>query len=156
MVIDCIMDRKEGIGYDKNEFLEYVVAENECFGIFDDLIFALELNKELETKVALSKYVVDNGYNPDICGYIWSVNWCDPDYPENLKSDFYRMKMLLCHFWYDHDPYEFSWAELLEMQFDTSLADDLRGLDEMDDVDSLDEDQKTERLKLMAMLRHMI
>lgn len=152
MVIDCIMDRKEGIEYDKNDFLEYVINENDdC--LFDDLIFALELNKELETKVALSKYVVDNGYNPDICGYIWSVNWCDPDYPENLKSDFYRMKMLLCHFWYDQDPYEFSWAELLEMQFDTSLEDDLKGLDEMDDVD---DDQQTERAKLMAMLRHMI
>lgn len=156
MVIDFILDRKEGIEYDKDAFLEYVVRENECFGIFDELIFALALDKETETAVALCKYIRTQGYNTEICGYVWSVDWCNDSSLDKYYTDWYRIKIKIAELYSDYDPYGYTYAELLEQAFRTSTKDDLSGLKELaDGCHENNEEIEIEALKLMAMVRHL-
>jgi hypothetical protein len=72
MVIDLILDRKDGKPYNAKEFYnqvtlyrDYVIAE------------ALDNGENKDVQKALCDYIEHNGYNPKIKDYIKSINWID-------------------------------------------------------------------------------
>ena len=72
MIIDLILDRKDGRRYDPEEFYREVVMYGEIgFGISS----AMDDGEEIDVKTELCYYVAQNGYSLDICDYIKSVNW---------------------------------------------------------------------------------
>ena len=81
MVIDYILDRKDGYGYDVKEFYDACMAYEEF-----DIARALDGGTEKDVKKALCDYVIYNDYPKSICKYINSENWLDDDYYESNKS----------------------------------------------------------------------
>ena len=81
MVIDYILDRKDGYGYDVKEFYDACMAYEEF-----DIARALDGGTEKDVKKALCDYVIYNDYPKSICKYINSENWLDDDYYESKKS----------------------------------------------------------------------
>lgn len=73
MIIDVILDRKDS-GYYSNDDTRLIYLHALNFK-FDYLSQALDYGTEQEVKVALKRYIVENGYNEDICNYIDSVDW---------------------------------------------------------------------------------
>ena len=70
MVIDLILDRKDGQPYNARKFYNNVCEYGEV-----DIANAMDEGEEDEVKHELCKYVIDNKYNHNICQYITSVNW---------------------------------------------------------------------------------
>jgi hypothetical protein len=70
MVIDLILDRKEGFADLNAEYLE----DMKCYE-FDYINAAIDTNDDDTIKAALCRYIEENEYNPEIKGYITSVNW---------------------------------------------------------------------------------
>ena len=68
MIIDLILDRKEGYGtpYNTREGTDYKISR------------ALDGGSEKDVKKALCEYVMGE-YNPKICNYINSVSWLEDD-----------------------------------------------------------------------------
>ena len=87
MVIDYILDRKDGYGYDVKEFYDACMAYEEF-----DIARALDGGTEKDVKKALCDYVIYNDYPKSICKYINSENWLDDDYYESKKSARKSMK----------------------------------------------------------------
>ena len=81
MVIDYILDRKDGYEYDVKEFYDACMAYEEF-----DIARALDGGTEKDVKKALCDYVIYNDYPKSICKYINSENWLDDDYYESKKS----------------------------------------------------------------------
>ena len=81
MVIDYILDRKDGYGYDVKKFYDACMAYEEF-----DIARALDGGTEKDVKKALCDYVIYNDYPKSICKYINSENWLDDDYYESKKS----------------------------------------------------------------------
>ena len=81
MVIDYILDRKDGYGYDVKKFYDACMAYEEF-----DIARALDSGTEKDVKKALCDYVIYNDYPKSICKYINSENWLDDDYYESKKS----------------------------------------------------------------------
>ena len=81
MVIDYILDRKDGYGYDVKEFYDACMVYEEF-----DIARALDGGTEKDVKKALCDYVIYNDYPKSICKYINSENWLDDDYYESKKS----------------------------------------------------------------------
>jgi predicted DNA-binding WGR domain protein len=78
MIIDSILDRKDGEKYDPEEFYRYVRDEEDALGSKEwPISRALDSGTEDDVKNALCKYITDNEYNPKICDYVKSVNWLD-------------------------------------------------------------------------------
>lgn len=80
MVIDYILDRKDGYGYDVKEFYDVCMAYEEF-----DIARALDGGTEKDVKKALCDYVIDNDYPKSICKYINSENWLE-GFEESKKS----------------------------------------------------------------------
>ena len=80
MVIDYILDRKDGYGYDVKEFYDACMAYEEF-----DIARALDSGTEKDVKKALCNYVIDNDYPKSICKYINSENWLE-EFEESKKS----------------------------------------------------------------------
>ena len=78
MVIDMILDRKEGSKYSPFDFYRYALAECDIFDMFDGLTKAMVSGTEDDVKRELKKYIIEQGYNPEICNYIDSVPWLEP------------------------------------------------------------------------------
>lgn len=74
MVIDKILDRKDGLEYNAKQFYNDVSQYGD---IANEIALAMDEGEEVEVKRALNIYVVQNDYNPNICNYINSVNWLD-------------------------------------------------------------------------------
>lgn len=76
MIIDLILDRMDGDVYSPysfyNELQEYGNTFNE---IAWDIARAMDEGTEEDVKRELCRYVLEQGYNPQICDYITSVNW---------------------------------------------------------------------------------
>ena len=70
MVVDCILDRKDGSPYNPREFYQDMLAYEA-----DDISRAMDEGTEEDVKIALCDYIKFNDYNPAICDYINSVNW---------------------------------------------------------------------------------
>lgn len=83
MIIDLILDRKDGEEYNARDFYYACLHYGE---VGDDITRALDSGTEKDVKKALCDYVIDNDYNKNICKYINSVNWLDDDYYESKKS----------------------------------------------------------------------
>jgi len=76
MIIDLILDRKDGAAFDPVEFGFEVMDYAETFPeIAKPIIEALESKNEQRVRHALCGYVLDNGYAPEICDYINAESW---------------------------------------------------------------------------------
>ena len=72
MIIDIILDRKDGEKYNPEQFYRDVTEYGE---IGFDITRAMDSGTEKDVKSALCKYVTDNGYADRICKYVKSVKW---------------------------------------------------------------------------------
>jgi hypothetical protein len=76
MIIDLILDRKDGFGYSPHEFYNEVMEYGKIFGeIAFKIARAMDMGEEKDVKNELCNYVIEQDYNPEICDYINSVNW---------------------------------------------------------------------------------
>lgn len=88
MIIDLILDRHcdDEMGfrdqYDPHDFYMDVMRYG---SIGHDISRAMDSGTENDVKSALCNYIVQNNYNPAICGYVFSVNWITTDV---IKDDF--------------------------------------------------------------------
>jgi hypothetical protein len=79
MIIDLILDRRDGFSYDAREFY-FDVRDYENSGMApttgkDCISLAMDEGTDQDVKRALCAYIRNGGYNPAICDYINSVNW---------------------------------------------------------------------------------
>lgn len=72
MVIDLILDRKDGKQYRASDFYRAVCEYGD---IGHEIAEALDNGEESDVKKALCFYILGNDYNPDICAYVDSVDW---------------------------------------------------------------------------------
>jgi len=72
MIIDLMLDRKDGTNYVPKQFYYDVMNYGE---IGNKISRAMDSGKELDIKTALSNYILENGYSLDITDYIFSVDW---------------------------------------------------------------------------------
>ena len=70
MIIDKILDRKDGQQYNPKEF--YIDMMNYEA---DNITKAMDNKDNIFVQSALCNYIVDNGYNLDLLVYITSNNW---------------------------------------------------------------------------------
>lgn len=70
MIIDLILDRKDGVEYSPRKFYNEVTNYLNL-----DIAEALDNGTEEDVKRELCFYIIEGGYNPDLCEYINSVNW---------------------------------------------------------------------------------
>ena len=79
MIVDRILDRKDGEQYDAKDFYNYCMKEAAIFGYYigGEVMRAMDCRKNADVQEALCKYIMEQGYNPDICDYIRSVDWLD-------------------------------------------------------------------------------
>lgn len=76
MIIDLILDRKDGEPYNASNFYREVVEWGEFVPEYSDPITrAMDEGTEDDVKEALCEYVIKADYNPTICDYINSVQW---------------------------------------------------------------------------------
>jgi len=74
--IDLILDRIDSDAYSPREFYKEVQEYGGVFGsIAWDIARAMDVGAEEDVKRELCRYVLEQGYNPQICEYINSVNW---------------------------------------------------------------------------------
>lgn len=84
MVIDLILDRKDGFKYSPEGFYRDAMEYGE---ISDEITRAMDAGTEEDVKKALCDYVIANGYNQDICDYINSVTWLEADLEEAITPE---------------------------------------------------------------------
>lgn len=72
MIIDKILDRKDGELYKARDFY-FNVLQYGSTG--DEITRAMDGGTEDDVKKALCDYITGNEYNPQICDYIKSVEW---------------------------------------------------------------------------------
>ena len=76
MIIDLILDRRAGVPFDSVDFAFQVNDYKEIFPeLARPILEALSSRCEQRVKHAICAYVLDNGYNPEICDFINSVSW---------------------------------------------------------------------------------
>lgn len=76
MIIDLILDRKDGEAYNPKEFYMEVMDYGETWpDIAFPIASAMDSGTEQDVKNELCRYVLECGYNPQICEYINSVEW---------------------------------------------------------------------------------
>ena len=72
MIIDLILDRKDGEQYSPKHFYDDCMA----YGVIGhDIAEAMDNKEERDVKMALCYYIIEQDYNSEICQYIISVNW---------------------------------------------------------------------------------
>jgi hypothetical protein len=72
MIIDRILDRKDGFGYNARKFYFACLARGE---VGDDITTAMDYGTESDVKRALCDYIDNNEYNPEIKKFINAVKW---------------------------------------------------------------------------------
>lgn len=72
MIIDKILDRKDGELYKARDFYFDVLQYGRTG---DEITRAMDGGTEDDVKKALCDYITGNGYNPQICEYVTSVEW---------------------------------------------------------------------------------
>lgn len=72
MVIDLILDRKDGKEYNPEEFYKGVRDYGQ---IGWDITEAMDEGEEKDVKRTLKNYIIDNEYNDKIAEYIDTVDW---------------------------------------------------------------------------------
>lgn len=75
MIIDAILDVKDGCGYDARKFYNYV-SESESFFFSDwPISRAMDGGTNEDVQRELCAYIDANGYNPEIKLFINKFNW---------------------------------------------------------------------------------
>lgn len=72
MIIDLILDRKDGVPYSPEQFYRDVFDYGE---IGWDITRALDAGTENQVKQALCQYIDNQGYSEHIKSFVNSVNW---------------------------------------------------------------------------------
>lgn len=75
MIIDLILDRKDGQEYNSHEFYYNVMEYESTLNLNRGISIAMDEGTENDVKKSLCDYVINQGYNLKICDYINSVNW---------------------------------------------------------------------------------
>lgn len=76
MIIDLILDRKDGYKYRPKDFYDYVMDYGETWPeLANPITAAMDSGTEEDVKRELCEYVIKCGYNTAICDYINSVEW---------------------------------------------------------------------------------
>ena len=76
MIIDLILDRRDGVAFDPRAFYRELCEYGEIWpDLADPITLAIERSPEQVVKFELCRYVIDSGLDPEICDYINSVNW---------------------------------------------------------------------------------
>lgn len=77
MIIDLILDRKDGTPYVPKQFYNAVMKYESVLTIGRGISRAMDSGSEEDIRRELSDYVIGNGYNPEITDYINSVKWSE-------------------------------------------------------------------------------
>lgn len=72
MIIDLILDRKDGIPYKPRLFYNAVAGYGE---IGWNITEKMDSGNETDVKQAIAEYINDNEYSPEIIKWVNSVNW---------------------------------------------------------------------------------
>ena len=72
MIVDLILNRKDGVNYRVENFYRQVANYGE---IGFDITEALDNGEEFDVKRELCNYIKENGYNSNINNYINNVEW---------------------------------------------------------------------------------
>ena len=75
MIIDLILDRKDGEPYDPRRFYHDVRDYEDVFQFKNYITMAMDYGTEKEVKTALKRYLYAQEYPLQIGEYIDSVNW---------------------------------------------------------------------------------
>lgn len=75
MIIDLILNRRDGELYSPKQFYNDVMGYESVCGIGYSISRALDYGSEKQVKKALCDYIVNNDYNLNIMKYINSVKW---------------------------------------------------------------------------------
>lgn len=75
MLIDVILDRRDGVEYDPRELYSYLQEEGEVFPFYWDYARIMDEGTEEEMREALCEYVRQHGYRSELCEYIRSMEW---------------------------------------------------------------------------------
>lgn len=91
MIVDLILDRKDGVPYNAKKFYNYCREETSIFKYYigEKITLAMDYGTNEDVQEALCAYILDQNYSPDICDYIRSVNWLRE---EKLNPMCYRCK----------------------------------------------------------------
>lgn len=77
MIIDLILDRKDGQEYNPQEFYfsvkQYICSAGAATVL--DITEAMESGNDNRVKTALISYVLENEYSTEVAHYILSQNW---------------------------------------------------------------------------------
>ena len=74
MIIDLILDRKDGSPYRAHDFYFDCLAYG---SVGNSITAAMDYGTEWDVRRALDDYIMRNEYNPAIIDYIHSVRWLD-------------------------------------------------------------------------------
>lgn len=76
MIIDLIVDRQYGEGYNPKKFYNEVMECNSIFdNSFDYILKAMDTKNEDNVKRALCKYIIEQDYNLELMHFILSTTW---------------------------------------------------------------------------------
>lgn len=76
MIIDIILDRKDGEPYDAKKFYLDIMGYAETWpDLADPITRAMDVGTNEDVRKALCNYIDECGYNPSICDYVNSVEW---------------------------------------------------------------------------------
>ena len=76
MIIDGILDRKDGEPYDPKTFYNYCMGYGE---ISHGITRAMDSGSNRDVQEELADYIIENDYNRDIIEYIYSKDWITSD-----------------------------------------------------------------------------
>lgn len=87
MLIDMILDRKDGCTYDAHEFYSTLMKyRTNCPDVYDPITRAMDFGDEKSVKLALVDYILSNGYNPTIAAFICRVDWLENENSEQVEK----------------------------------------------------------------------
>ena len=76
MIIDIILDRKDGEPYDAKKFYLDIMGYADIWpDLANPITRAMDGGTNEDVRKALCYYIVSQGYNPSICDYVNSVEW---------------------------------------------------------------------------------
>lgn len=86
MLIDLILDRKDGQPYNAKKFYDAVTSYLDTFPCYIGVARALDGGTEADVIDELCDYIKSQDYNLDLCDYISSVKWLEDDEPEKTEQ----------------------------------------------------------------------
>ena len=76
MIIDLILERKDGAPYNPHTFYTNVMGYGEIWPeLAHPIAEAMDSGTNEDVQRTLCGYIMSEGYNPAICGYIVNTDW---------------------------------------------------------------------------------